>query len=404
MVSIDTRTTHPARFVGGPSRTRFRRAGLAAITLALHLVSAQAALAQVDVASSDALRVFLDCGRCDQDFMRTEITFVDFVRDRHDAQVHVLVTMQATGGGTEYSMAFIGLDDFAETDLTLRYASSQTDTADEVRRAIATRLELGLAPFVAGTALADEIAVTRVAAGTQPSAMAQPEDDPWKFWVFRASANANLDTEQSQRFLSTSAAFSADRTTDMWVVAGGDRQHVAYSRPGVSAPSGIVARGDSGPAPATGDRLRAQPVPWRQLHLRIDFQQRGQLAVCRVERWDDPTVLIVGGLRSTRRREMPTEPCGSAGFAFDRTRASSRDRGLQGRSETRKCPGLLRGRTLCGVRLDSGCPERSHHHGRAGGRCRSCPTWPPQPARSADPDPQWRRDRQQQDRPRILCG
>ena len=113
MVSIDTRTTHPARFVGGPSRTRFRRAGLAAITLALHLVSAQAALAQVDVASSDALRVFLDCGRCDQDFMRTEITFVDFVRDRHDAQVHVLVTMQATGGGTEYSMAFIGLEYFS---------------------------------------------------------------------------------------------------------------------------------------------------------------------------------------------------------------------------------------------------------------------------------------------------
>ena len=47
-----------------------------------------------------ALRVFLDCGwYCDFDHLRTEITFVNWVRDRADAQVHVLVTQQTTGGG-----------------------------------------------------------------------------------------------------------------------------------------------------------------------------------------------------------------------------------------------------------------------------------------------------------------
>jgi len=162
--------------------------------------------------------VFLDCVRCDQDFLRTEITFVDFVRDRQDAQVHVLVTTQATGGGTEFTLAFIGLEVFADTDVTLRYASSRTDTADEVRRAIARRLELGLGPYVAGTPLADEIAVTRVRAANQPPATTSPEDDPWRFWVFRTSADMNLDTEQSQRFLSASGALSADRTTDAWKV------------------------------------------------------------------------------------------------------------------------------------------------------------------------------------------
>ena len=140
------------------------------------------------------------------------------MRDRRDAQVHVLVTTQTTGGGTEYTLAFIGLEEFTDTDVTLRYASSQTDTADEVRRAIARRLELGLAPYVAGTPLADEIAVTRAGAADQLSATARPDDDPWRFWVFRASANTNLDTEQSQRFLSVSGAFSADRTTDTWKV------------------------------------------------------------------------------------------------------------------------------------------------------------------------------------------
>ncbi|MBA2671194.1 MAG: hypothetical protein H0U67_12545, partial [Gemmatimonadetes bacterium] len=51
-------------------------------------------------ATQDALRIFLDCNGpgCDFDFFRTEITFVDYVRDRADADVHVLVTTQGTGG------------------------------------------------------------------------------------------------------------------------------------------------------------------------------------------------------------------------------------------------------------------------------------------------------------------
>ena len=57
------------------------------------------------------LRVFLDCHVCDFDFMRTEINFVDYVRDRQDAQVHILVTNQPTGGGgTEYTLHFVATE------------------------------------------------------------------------------------------------------------------------------------------------------------------------------------------------------------------------------------------------------------------------------------------------------
>ncbi|MSO45635.1 MAG: hypothetical protein EXQ59_02545 [Acidobacteria bacterium] len=167
---------------------------------------------------SATLRVFLDCLSCDEDFLRTEVTLVDFVRDQRDAQVHILVTTRPTGEGTEYTLAFIGLEQFTQTNLTLRYASSGTDTADEVRRAIARRLLLGLAPYVAGTTLADQIEVTRAGVTAQPSAMTRPENDPWRFWVFRATADANLDVERSRQFLSVSGAFSADRTTDIWKI------------------------------------------------------------------------------------------------------------------------------------------------------------------------------------------
>ena len=81
------------------------------------------------------IRIFLDCNFfCDEDFLKREITFVDYMRDRRDADVHVLVTTQETGGGgTEYTLKFIGLGSFAGVEQTLRSAP-QTATADERRK------------------------------------------------------------------------------------------------------------------------------------------------------------------------------------------------------------------------------------------------------------------------------
>ena len=75
-------------------------AGLVWVALTCGATVSWAASAQQDgqdAADGPAgLRVFLDCGRdCDRDYLRREITFIDYVRDRRDAQVHVLVTSQA---------------------------------------------------------------------------------------------------------------------------------------------------------------------------------------------------------------------------------------------------------------------------------------------------------------------
>ena len=66
----------------------------------------RAQLLDSDSLKKTAPRVFIDCISCDMDYFRTEITFVNYVRDRKDAQVHVLITTQSTGsGGTEYTSA-----------------------------------------------------------------------------------------------------------------------------------------------------------------------------------------------------------------------------------------------------------------------------------------------------------
>ena len=63
------------------------------------------------------LKVFLDCDGCYSDFLQSEIEFVDYVRDRTEAEVHLLITRAQTGsGGGEYTLAFIGRGRFDGRD------------------------------------------------------------------------------------------------------------------------------------------------------------------------------------------------------------------------------------------------------------------------------------------------
>ncbi len=173
--------------------------------------------AQAGPAHEGALRIFLDCrGECDFDFLRTEITFVDYVRDRKDADVHVLVTTQPTGGGgREFTVKFIGLDRFAGREDTLRYVAAQTDTNDERRRGLAQVLKLGLVRYVADTPLARELQIGhRPRAGTPAAGPATPAADPWNFWIFRVGTSGNLFAEQRTRRGSLRGSLAANRTTD----------------------------------------------------------------------------------------------------------------------------------------------------------------------------------------------
>ena len=195
---------------------------LLAVLLCLTSVGARAGQTPAGV-SAAALRVFLDCGRCDFDHLRTEITFVNYVRDRRDAQVHVLVTTEGSGsGGRLWTLQLIGLEEFAGTDDELEYSTSPTDTDDEEREGFAQILRLGLLRYVARTPLAGEIEIgverTRPGNGSR---MATPEDDPWNFWVFRSRFNTRFNGEESRTSKRFDGSFSANRTTDEWKIRTG---------------------------------------------------------------------------------------------------------------------------------------------------------------------------------------
>jgi hypothetical protein len=165
--------------------------------------------ANIDELKKTALRVFLDCDSCDLDYIKTEITFVNYVRDRLEAQVHILITTQATGGGgREYTLSFIGQNDCRDLSDVQKYFSSKTDTDDETRKGLVKALKLGLMSYVGRTPIACRIAVDY----TRPQASG-PTRDRWDSWVFSLSGDGYFSGEESYMSRMVDGSFSANRVT-----------------------------------------------------------------------------------------------------------------------------------------------------------------------------------------------
>jgi len=163
-------------------------------------------------ATSDLIRVFLDCNRCDGVYLRQNVGFVDYVRDRTDADFHVLVTTQETGaGGTAWIVRFIGLGRFQGQERQLTFETESTASSDDQRRAFARTFQLGLVGYAAATSANGALAVT----WTRPTGPAAvTTTDPWNFWVFTVNTNGNVNGERSRTSTSYNVRGSADRTTD----------------------------------------------------------------------------------------------------------------------------------------------------------------------------------------------
>jgi len=167
-------------------------------------------------AQDSALRVFLDCPNSfsDFDYYRTEITFVNWVRERTFAQLHLLITSQSTGSGREYTLTFIGLERFAGAQDTLRYLSHSTDTDDDIRKGLGRTMRLGLVRFASKTSLGERIEVSYSA----PAQAAAQVKDNWNYWVFNVRVNSNFYGEHSYKNTYMSGGLSASRITDAWKI------------------------------------------------------------------------------------------------------------------------------------------------------------------------------------------
>ncbi len=170
---------------------------------------AQEEQADIEALKKTAPKIFLDCGSCDFNFIKTEITFVNYVRDRNEAQVHILITTLRTGGGgREYTVSFLGQNEFAGVNDVQKYYSGKIDTDDEIRQGLVKVLKIGLMPYVARTPIA-----SRIALDWSPEEKPAEGKDRWNYWVFSLSGNGYFNGESSYNYRSLGLNFSANRVT-----------------------------------------------------------------------------------------------------------------------------------------------------------------------------------------------
>jgi len=160
----------------------------------------------------EKLKVFIDCNHCDDEQIRQRITGVDYVYDKFESNLHLLITEQKTGsGGSEIKVNFIphaipGMNSFTLT----RYTPSDA-TSDMERTMTLDAIRFGLMPFLFSTGQ-DQLAEIDMDHNTMaPIHMT----NPWDYWIFEVSTSGEFEAEDSQQESQARFRLRADRTTEI---------------------------------------------------------------------------------------------------------------------------------------------------------------------------------------------
>jgi hypothetical protein len=168
---------------------------------------------------TERLKVFIDCQSCDQNFIRQELDYLTYVRDRLTSEVHIQVVNQDTGSGGElFTFFFYGIGDFAAEDDTLTLVADVNNTSDEVRRKQVKTIQLGLIKYMLKKGYLDQITI---GFDTPDSSAVEQEKDPWNNWVFTVEAMGWFNGEAQYKSMNLNGGFNVNRTTEEWRISSG---------------------------------------------------------------------------------------------------------------------------------------------------------------------------------------
>jgi hypothetical protein len=172
---------------------------------------------QPDTLTSDTLqrfapKVHFTCGICPVEYIKEQMPYFNYVRDRHQADVHIVGTTEMTGsGGHEGTLVFIGQGVFAGMTDTLTFHTHPDHTEQERRDMILRTFTLGMIRYVARTPLKARFDITYTAPAN-PAAVI----DRWKSWVFDISAYGYFSGQEAYASTTGGISLSANKVTADW--------------------------------------------------------------------------------------------------------------------------------------------------------------------------------------------
>jgi hypothetical protein len=167
--------------------------------------------------STTSMKVYVNCQWCYQDYLRTQITWVNFVQDQFVSDVDLMVTGLGTGGGgTEYQLVFNGKKAMTGMNDTIKFSVNAIQTDNEQREILARKVKLGLVRYAACSATGDCLIID---SNNQQDSLdvgigSNPQEDPWNAWVFRLSANAYANAQKVFQSGNGGASFRAEQVKE----------------------------------------------------------------------------------------------------------------------------------------------------------------------------------------------
>ena len=145
------------------------------------------------------IRLFLDCGveECYRDYLVTELSAFDFVRDRFQADVQLLLIRQdIPAGGARWTVSTLGQKEFSGQNDTATLSARIADTETQIREGLLRVIRTGLVRYAlqspAMRAAVDVRYTPRV-----PGALVGKKD-PWRLWIFTPGIDWTIDGETNR--------------------------------------------------------------------------------------------------------------------------------------------------------------------------------------------------------------
>ncbi len=162
------------------------------------------------------LRIYLDClnADCDFDYVRQQITLADFVNDRTESDVHILVSFQVAGNaGNKYFIRLIGQGEYNHLQDTLSFFQISNSSYNELRIQMVKFIKAGLIPYLMRSGQQFK-SVNIEFLPSEDRSSDSGSRDKWNYWVFQIGGRASFSGDKNYKENSWGGRFTASRVTE----------------------------------------------------------------------------------------------------------------------------------------------------------------------------------------------
>ncbi len=171
-----------------------------------------------DTVKNNLPKIYLDCNECDMAYIKDHLTFVNYVRERREADIHILTTGSETGsGGFKVILIFYGQNRFAGKTDTLSFSVKPSTAREIIKEKMVNVLKAGIIQFMTEMNEFDNFTIKYNAPEGKSNQVSEKED-PWNYWIFRTSLNGWYNGESSYQNYNFNTRLSANRITEKWKI------------------------------------------------------------------------------------------------------------------------------------------------------------------------------------------